>query len=115
MASALALRSSKEYEYWLQVYARRLSSESNETKLHELCSFLLGPPYAPSNPSCSDPTEKRKSAWDPLILGSEELWLTNDLIINRKNHAIKIEGRTRQRPSEDHTVVGEVFKIISFS
>jgi len=74
LASAIALQSSKEYVHWLNVYVRRLSNDANESKLHEICSSLLGPPYKHSSESL------KKSNWDPIVLGLPKRELLQNLL-----------------------------------
>ncbi|CAO3591956.1 unnamed protein product [Absidia cylindrospora] len=45
LAAALILESAKEYKEWMIYYARRLSKENAQTKVEELCQWLMGPPY----------------------------------------------------------------------
>uniref|UniRef100_A0A8C7NH98 Protein HIRA n=1 Tax=Oncorhynchus mykiss TaxID=8022 RepID=A0A8C7NH98_ONCMY len=57
LASALTLRSSTEYHYWLLIYARFLVTEGSDYRLRELCKDLLGPVHKSAG-----------SAWEPTTL-----------------------------------------------
>uniref|UniRef100_A0A674CU26 Protein HIRA n=1 Tax=Salmo trutta TaxID=8032 RepID=A0A674CU26_SALTR len=57
LASALTLRSSTEYHYWLLIYARFLVTEGSDYRLRELCKDLLGPVH-----------KSASSAWEPTTL-----------------------------------------------
>jgi len=69
VASALLLESPEEYKYWLRTYVSRLSNEMSESKLHELCTFLLGPTSKP-----------QPNSWDPFILKISKRDLLNELL-----------------------------------
>jgi len=67
VASALLLESQDEYKYWLQTYVTRLTKESLEAKLHEICNFLLGP-------------VSKQTSWDPFILNFSKRDLLNEFL-----------------------------------
>jgi len=72
LASAQALNSPKEYKFWLVNYVRKLTTDANESKLRELCSFLLGPPDKIS--------DMKKSSWKSTILALPKRELLKDLM-----------------------------------
>ncbi|ORZ04889.1 TUP1-like enhancer of split-domain-containing protein [Absidia repens] len=45
LAVALLLGSIKEYNEWMLYYAKRLAKENCQSKVEELCQWLMGPPY----------------------------------------------------------------------
>jgi len=63
------LESPDEYKYWLRTYVIRLTNEALESKLHELCTFLLGPTTKPP-----------PNSWDPNILKLPKRELLNELL-----------------------------------
>ena len=63
LASALLLRSNKEYLDWLSVYVRKLSTLGYIDKLRELLNDFLGPAHRPS--WCVTTSQ---GEWDPMIL-----------------------------------------------
>ncbi|KAI8328132.1 WD40-repeat-containing domain protein [Chlamydoabsidia padenii] len=60
LAAALVLESTTEYKEWMIYYARRLSKENAQSKVEELCRWLMGPPYMPME----------NDKWEPTILNS---------------------------------------------
>uniref|UniRef100_A0A6Q2Z5L4 Protein HIRA n=1 Tax=Esox lucius TaxID=8010 RepID=A0A6Q2Z5L4_ESOLU len=69
LASALILRSSVEYRYWLLIYARFLVNEGSDYRLRELCKDLLGPVH-----------KSASSAWEPTTLGLRKRDLLKELL-----------------------------------
>ncbi|KAL0979837.1 hypothetical protein UPYG_G00190480 [Umbra pygmaea] len=69
LASALILRSSNEYRYWLLIYARFLVNEGSDYRLRELCKDLLGPVH-----------KSASSAWEPTTLGLRKRDLLKELL-----------------------------------
>uniref|UniRef100_A0A4W5RWY0 Protein HIRA n=1 Tax=Hucho hucho TaxID=62062 RepID=A0A4W5RWY0_9TELE len=69
LASALTLRSSTEYHYWLLIYARFLVTEGSDYRLRELCKDLLGPVH-----------KSASSAWEPTTLGLRKRDLLRELL-----------------------------------
>uniref|UniRef100_A0AAZ3RPC3 Protein HIRA n=1 Tax=Oncorhynchus tshawytscha TaxID=74940 RepID=A0AAZ3RPC3_ONCTS len=69
LASALTLRSSTEYHYWLLIYARFLVTEGSDYRLRELCKDLLGPVHKSAG-----------SAWEPTTLGLRKRDLLRELL-----------------------------------
>eukprot|EP00644_Phytophthora_capsici_P007628 jgi/Phyca11/575261/estExt2_Genewise1.C_PHYCAscaffold_720032 len=71
VAAAVILKSSAEYRYWIQAYARFLTHDEDVTRLDELCAEMMGPFHAPSSPV---PREKKNGnadecrEWDPMVL-----------------------------------------------
>ncbi len=61
LAASFVIGSSKEYRFWLMALAQHLSKENMETRLREMCQYLIGPLFKSS-----------KSVWDPKILGNDK-------------------------------------------
>ncbi|KAI8337443.1 WD40-repeat-containing domain protein [Chlamydoabsidia padenii] len=61
LAAALILGSAKDYKEWMFYYARRLSKENAQSKVEELCQWLMGPPFLKMEPG---------DEWQPTILKS---------------------------------------------
>lgn len=79
MASALVLESSDEYKKWLKDYVQRLTDQENELKLHEICTFLLGPL-----------SSLHDGNWNPLILDIPKRTLLQELFpIMNSNRALQ--------------------------
>ncbi|CAO3610025.1 unnamed protein product [Mucor hiemalis] len=60
LAVAALLNSPSEYIEWMMYYAKKLSEENAKEKVEELCQWLMGPPYVPSE----------LSKWEPTIIGT---------------------------------------------
>ncbi|CAO3615348.1 unnamed protein product [Cunninghamella blakesleeana] len=60
LAAALILQSPKEYKDWMFYYARRLSHDNAQSKIEELCQWLMGPPFI----------QLKNTQWEPTILDS---------------------------------------------
>ncbi|KAL9541248.1 hypothetical protein MBANPS3_009229 [Mucor bainieri] len=56
LAVAALLDSPNEYSDWMMYYARKLSEENAQDKVHELCYWLMGPPFATSEFAPWEPT-----------------------------------------------------------
>lgn len=69
-------KNSVEFKFWLKKYVTKLSSESQESKLEELCKELLGPTYVPSD---IPEGEESKYNWNPKILGMSKRELLVDI------------------------------------
>ncbi|KAJ3054480.1 HIR complex subunit [Rhizophlyctis rosea] len=72
LASALVMRSPKEYNMWLKRYARKLADEGAESKAKELCDFLLGPMNRPTiavNDQGLTQTSDHMGSWPSVVLG----------------------------------------------
>ncbi|CAH0479483.1 unnamed protein product [Peronospora belbahrii] len=72
-AAAIVLKSSTEYCYWIQTYARFLTNDEDVTRLDELCAEMMGPFHASSTrSSVSDKKSARRgnesNEWDPMVL-----------------------------------------------
>lgn len=90
--SSVLVGSGKEYKYWLgkvscrdsnnlELYVRRLTNDANESKLHEICSQLLGPPHKVNSEAL------KKSNWEPLILvRNKGIWLIECRDFLRENY-----------------------------
>ncbi|CAG2107706.1 unnamed protein product [Medioppia subpectinata] len=61
LAASFVIGSAKEYRFWLIALAQHLSKESMESRLREVCQYLIGPVFKSS-----------KSQWDPKILGNNK-------------------------------------------
>jgi protein HIRA/HIR1 len=72
LACSIALRSSKEYHFWLLAYIRYLIQEGLESKLRDVCDDLLGPTH-----SVQTATTTR---WDPTILGYRKHSLLREIL-----------------------------------
>ncbi|KAG9158117.1 hypothetical protein Leryth_000276 [Lithospermum erythrorhizon] len=59
VASALALKSAKEYRQCLLSYVRVLAREADESRLREVCESFLGPPVGMVAAASSDPKNPR--------------------------------------------------------
>ncbi|EGZ20517.1 hypothetical protein PHYSODRAFT_313159 [Phytophthora sojae] len=97
VAAAIILKSSAEYRYWIQAYARFLTHDEDVTRLDDLCAEMMGPFHAYvlvmhyalhrelfraklkrnlscfplCRPSTRDGTAAKQeegSAWDPMVL-----------------------------------------------
>ncbi|SAM04262.1 hypothetical protein [Absidia glauca] len=60
LAAAIVLESATEYKEWMIYYARRLSKENAQSKVEELCRWLMGPPYMQTD----------NDEWEPTVLNS---------------------------------------------
>jgi len=69
LASSFVIGSSKEYRYWLITLAQYLIEEGLESRLRELCQYLLGPPFKSSS-----------SKWENTILGNEKHKLLQEVL-----------------------------------
>ncbi|CAO3610103.1 unnamed protein product [Cunninghamella echinulata] len=58
LAAALILQSAKEYKDWMIYYARRLSQDNAQSKVEELCQWLMGPPFI----------QLKNAQWESTIL-----------------------------------------------
>ncbi|CAI5711024.1 unnamed protein product [Hyaloperonospora brassicae] len=72
-AAAIVLKSSTEYRYWVEAYARFLTVDEDVTRLDELCAEMMGPFHASSAPSSDSGTTSTlriggTSKWDPMVL-----------------------------------------------
>jgi len=76
VASALILKSSSEYKYWLRTYIRYLTTDaSNMPKLREICTFLLGPLY-----KATSEIDDSDSGWQSTVLGMKKRELLKELL-----------------------------------
>jgi len=79
MAASLVLESPDEYKYWLRTYVHRLTNGELESKLYEVCTFLLGPTTKPA-----------PSSWDPYILKLSKRELLSELLpVIASNHSFQ--------------------------
>ncbi|KAL4159748.1 hypothetical protein PRNP1_000321 [Phytophthora ramorum] len=65
VAASIVLKSSTEYRYWVQAYARFLTHDEDVTRLDDLCAEMMGPFHAPSTRSTAD---VRDGEWAPMVL-----------------------------------------------
>jgi protein HIRA/HIR1 len=72
LACSTAIRSPKEYHFWLLAYVRYLIQEALESKLREVCNELLGPVHGSLQLS--------SSRWDPMILGYRKHSLLREIL-----------------------------------
>ncbi|KAL5710677.1 hypothetical protein ACHQM5_021213 [Ranunculus cassubicifolius] len=70
LGSSLALKSANEYRQCLLSYVRFLTREADESRLREVCENFLGPPTGMV--AQSTPSDGKKPAWDPKVLGMEK-------------------------------------------
>ncbi|KAG3022203.1 hypothetical protein PC120_g8260 [Phytophthora cactorum] len=71
VAAAIVLKSSAEYRYWIQAYARFLTHDEDVTRLDDLCAEMMGPFHAPSSLIATDgknPNSDEGSEWEPMVL-----------------------------------------------
>ncbi|OWZ11587.1 hypothetical protein PHMEG_00015367 [Phytophthora megakarya] len=74
VAAAVILKSSAEYRYWMQAYARFLTHDEDVTRLDELCAEMMGPFHALCRPSSPIPSDGKNSTlggggeWNPMVL-----------------------------------------------
>ncbi|KAF1791152.1 WD repeat HIR1 [Phytophthora cactorum] len=71
VAAAIVLKSSAEYRYWIQAYARFLTHDEDVTRLDDLCAEMMGPFHAPSSLIATDgknPNSNEGSEWEPMVL-----------------------------------------------
>ena len=61
LAASFVMGSTTEYHFWLMALAQHLSKENMETRLREMCQYLIGPVFKSS-----------KSEWDPNIVGNDK-------------------------------------------
>lgn len=61
LAASFVIGSTKEYRFWLMSLAQQLSKDNMESRLREMCQYLIGPLFKSS-----------KSEWDPKILGNDK-------------------------------------------
>ncbi|KAL3828556.1 hypothetical protein ACJIZ3_017358 [Penstemon smallii] len=73
LASALALKSPKEYRQCLLSYIRFLAREADESRLREVCESFLGPPIGMA--------ESGSPTWDPYVLGMDKHKLLREDIL----------------------------------
>ncbi|XP_063967555.1 protein HIRA-like [Lytechinus pictus] len=71
VSAALALKSPKEYRFWILTYARYLVQEECEGRLRELCNDLLGPFYQ---------GDQEEGGWQSSILGLSKRGLLKDIL-----------------------------------
>lgn len=69
LASSLLIGSSKEYRRWLLNLAQFLAEEGLESRLREICQYLLGPPY-----------RGPESKWESSILGNDKHELLKEIL-----------------------------------
>jgi protein HIRA/HIR1 len=69
LAASFVIGSSKEYRFWFIALAQHLSKENMETRLREMCQYLIGPLFKSS-----------KSEWDPKILGNNKHELLKEVL-----------------------------------
>ncbi|RWS28476.1 Protein HIRA-like protein [Leptotrombidium deliense] len=69
LAAAFVMGSSKEYRFWLLALAQSLTNENIESRLREICQYLLGPPFKSSS-----------SKWENSILGNEKHSLLREVL-----------------------------------
>eukprot|EP00742_Colponemidia_sp_Colp-10_P013504 GILJ01015253.1.p1 GENE.GILJ01015253.1~~GILJ01015253.1.p1 ORF type:complete len:964 (-),score=158.74 GILJ01015253.1:236-2866(-) len=81
VVSALALQSLSEYRYWIRLYVRRLTADSDAERLRELCEEFIGPLLK------TGPT----SQWQPLLMGVPKRDFLRDEILPllAENHALQ--------------------------
>ncbi|KAJ8535233.1 hypothetical protein ON010_g13504 [Phytophthora cinnamomi] len=68
VAAAVILKSSAEYRYWIQAYARFLTHDEDVARLDDLCAEMMGPFHAPSTRDGTAAKQEEDSAWDPMVL-----------------------------------------------
>ncbi|KAE9030405.1 hypothetical protein PR001_g10003 [Phytophthora rubi] len=68
VVSAIILKSSAEYRYWIQAYAKFLTHDEDVTRLDNLCAEMMGPFHAPSTREGTAANQDEGSAWDPMAL-----------------------------------------------
>ena len=61
LAASFVMGSANEYHFWLMALAQHLSQENMETRLREICQYLIGPLF-----------KSAKSQWEPKILGNSK-------------------------------------------
>lgn len=69
LASSFVIGSSKEYRHWLITLAQFLAEEGLESRLRELCQYLLGPPF-----------QGPDSKWERTILGNKKHELLQEIL-----------------------------------
>ncbi|XP_071944508.1 protein HIRA-like isoform X2 [Antedon mediterranea] len=69
--SALVLKSSKEYKFWLLTYVRYMVQEGAESRLREVCDEMLGPLYK---------DDANTSKWQSQILGYNKRKLLEEMM-----------------------------------
>eukprot|EP00250_Pteridium_aquilinum_P005363 c15474_g1_i1 orf=816-3749(+) len=92
MASAVALKSSQDYQNFLLAYARFLAREADEVRLREVCMELLGPPFPNETVlDGSNALPKGVKKWEPCILGlkKQELLKSHVLPAMASNRSIQ--------------------------
>ena len=72
MASAVALQSVSEYQYWLRAYVRYLSTDEDETRVRDFFNDLIGPPSG---------SLKNGKKWEATILGISKRRLLKSLCL----------------------------------
>ncbi|XP_073134861.1 protein HIRA-like isoform X2 [Henckelia pumila] len=78
LASALALKSPKEYRQCLISYVRFLAREADEPRLREICENFLEPPVGMAEAGFSN---LKTREWDPFVLGMNKHKLLRDDIL----------------------------------
>lgn len=61
LAASFVMGSTTEYHFWFMALAQHLSKENMETRLREMCQYLIGPVFKSS-----------KSDWDSKIVGNDK-------------------------------------------
>ncbi|XP_074603057.1 histone cell cycle regulator-like protein isoform X2 [Brevipalpus obovatus] len=69
LASSFVIGSSREYRHWLITLAQFLAEEGIESRLRELCQYLLGPPF-----------QGPDSKWERTILGNKKHELLQEIL-----------------------------------
>lgn len=69
LAASFVIGSVDEYRFWLLTLAQHLAQENMETRLRELCQYLIGPIFKSSN-----------SEWDPKILGNDKREILKEVL-----------------------------------
>lgn len=93
LASSFLLGSSKEYHHWLLNLARFLAEEGLESRLREICQYLLGPPHRDSD-----------SKWESSILGNEKHELLKEILAITINNLELQRFYTEFKQQLDHIV-----------
>ncbi|KAI9994071.1 hypothetical protein PInf_016634 [Phytophthora infestans] len=69
VAAAIVLKSSAEYRYWIQAYARFLTHDEDVIRLDDLCAEMIGPFHASSLPITTEAKNLDESGeWESMIL-----------------------------------------------
>ena len=100
LACSIALGSASEFEVWLSLYARSLSSAGDADALRFLVDILLGCPTS-NDPMAQDPSKQTQSCWWFMSVGNQGLGFNSKRIIRKAILPEMSKNRLLQRLSNE--------------